>query len=350
MGPKYFLSPGDEKPLGKKEPVKEIVIACNTATAYGLETVKNAILEWGIPLKVTGIIEAGATAAINVLKERNIAEPLIVVFATEGTCASGGYPNTIYTIAGDSIPGLNPEVLQQAGIGLAGAIDGDINYLDPEAKSIRGHENYFGPDIDNKDYKLDIKLWNDYNFSTGNELFIRTNLHGDTISVQLNSVRNYVNYMVTSLVDKVHKQSAEKSIDLVILGCTHYTYVEQEIRKHFSFLKSRPGYIKNIPDSIVIIDPSESLAISLYKSLYQSKLLGNNPQDRSGFYISVPNTLLGENIINDDLEFPYEWKYGREVNSGMQYVKNVPFSELWIDEDIRSRIKATLPYTWSLIK
>ncbi len=349
-GTKYYMSPDDKTPQTNKLPVKEIVIACNTATAYGLETVKDAAQIWGLPVKITGIIEAGAKDAIRVVKDGDIKEPLIAVFATEGTCSSGGYPKTIIGQAGEYLPDINIKVVQQAGIGLAGAIDGDINYIDPIAARARSADKYFGPDIGTKDYPLDIRLWEDYNFAGENELFIKTGPEGDTSIVQLNSVRNYVRYMVTSLVKNVSENYPDRSIDIAILGCTHYPYEENEIRNHFKYLKNKPEYKNIIPDSIIFIDPSISLASTLYTNLVSSDLLANNSINKSEFYISVPNTLLKENIIDENMEFPYNWKYGRNINSGLQYVKIVPFSEQWIGAEIRERIKVNLPATYNIMK
>ena len=72
--------------------------------------------------------------------------------------------------------------------------------------------------------------------------------------------------------------------------------------------------------------------------------------DDSEFYISVPNTLLEENVIDENLEFPFEWKYGRNINTGMQYVKIVPFSDKWIDPEIKERIRVNLPTTYNILK
>lgn len=350
LGNKYFLTPVDEVPQTSKKPVKEIVIACNTATAFGLETVKNAVRLWDIPVKITGIIEAGASSALVKIKNEDIDEPLIAVFATEGTCSSKGYPKTITEQAGENHHSSDIQVIQQAGIGLAGAIDGDINYVDPTATSARASDKYFGPGIGNKDYPLDLILWDRYNFAGENELFIETGTGGDTTIVQLNSVRNYVRYMVTSMVINASLNYPDRSIDIVILGCTHYPYEEPEIRNHFRYLKNYPEFYNIIPDSIIFIDPSKSLATRLYTNLVSNNLLGNNSMSESEFYISVPNTLLKENVIDENMEFSYNWKYGRNLNSGLQYVKIVPFSEEWIDAEIRKRIKVSLPATYNIMK
>jgi len=66
--------------------VKMLVVACNTASAHGLEAVKRAHPD----LAVLGVVEAGARAAAAGSRQGGI-----VVAATEGTCESGAFPRAI---------------------------------------------------------------------------------------------------------------------------------------------------------------------------------------------------------------------------------------------------------------
>lgn len=72
--------------------VKAIVIACNTASAYALDTVKN---EFDIP--IIGVIEPGAVAADKTTRSGRIG-----IIATEGTVSSGTYSNVL--------KGINPSL------------------------------------------------------------------------------------------------------------------------------------------------------------------------------------------------------------------------------------------------
>ena len=74
-----------------KPPVKAIVIACNTATAYGLEDIRAAVKAWGLPVIVIGVVEAGARGVL----ETGGKTGAVGVLATVGTCASGAYPRLI---------------------------------------------------------------------------------------------------------------------------------------------------------------------------------------------------------------------------------------------------------------
>lgn len=72
----------------KTKEVKAIVIACNTASAYALETVKG---ETDIPL--IGVIDAGARAAV-----RSTRNGKIGIIGTEGTVSSGIYTEVMQSM------------------------------------------------------------------------------------------------------------------------------------------------------------------------------------------------------------------------------------------------------------
>lgn len=48
LGHKYYDFPSDTRPRTGKEPVKVIVIACNTATAFGFDIIMAALARWGL--------------------------------------------------------------------------------------------------------------------------------------------------------------------------------------------------------------------------------------------------------------------------------------------------------------
>ena len=68
--------------------VKLVVIACNTATAAGLDVIQRAL---SVP--VIGVIEPGARAAIQATRTRRVG-----VLATAGTVASGAYVRAIHNL------------------------------------------------------------------------------------------------------------------------------------------------------------------------------------------------------------------------------------------------------------
>ena len=342
LGKKYYSDPDNSEPGTDKSPVKAIVIACNTATAYGLDLVREALHEWEGRIEVIGIIEAGAKAAVADLGSAR-GNHVIGVFATEGTCASEGYPKAIKRQYLHSFQGTIG-VVQQPGFGLAGAIDGDLNYIDPDAAELRGAEGYQGPGIGHARYPIDISLMKEYNFRSGNELHIRRDEEENIIEMELNSITNYIRYYVTHLVAKIKREYPGGILDAVILGCTHYPFFQQEFKNHFLYLRNLDdSYAQIIPEEIKLIDPAVSEAVELYKYMQGEELLSTNTFQGSRFFISVPNPLLKCNQIDEKGEFPLVYKYGRSINQSLEYVKRVPFSEKWVGADVLARIKAKMP-------
>ncbi len=184
LGKKYYPFAQALQPARDKQEVKAIVIACNTATAYGLDLIKKVLICWNLDMPLLGIIDAGSKSGVESLtgKEKR---PIIGVMATQGTCATKGYPRAISKFARSK---FNKEiaVIQQAGFGLAAAIDGDLNYIDPSAKKVRGKKKYFGPNLDRPQHTIDLNLWRQYDFSRQEGLLIKRN-HGEKIiQVELN--------------------------------------------------------------------------------------------------------------------------------------------------------------------
>lgn len=69
---------------------KHVVIACNTATALALQSVRIAFPE----LRITGVIEPGAKAAVVAAGSRQI--PTLAIMATEATIRSKAYEHAIH--------------------------------------------------------------------------------------------------------------------------------------------------------------------------------------------------------------------------------------------------------------
>ncbi|MCU0460286.1 MAG: aspartate/glutamate racemase family protein, partial [Bacteroidales bacterium] len=135
LGNKYYHSGESASPQKDKKPVKAIVIACNTATAYALDTVKEFLEEAGSDIGVIGVIDAGARGAFgNFTPGENGS---IAVMATDGTVKSGAYPQAIKLINREDGQEEEITIFQQAGIGIAEAIDESQDAIDRKAKSPR---------------------------------------------------------------------------------------------------------------------------------------------------------------------------------------------------------------------
>lgn len=349
LGGRYWPSDTAQMPRHDKPPVKAIVIACNTATAYGLEIVNAALKEWQLPIQVIGIVDVGATGAVRAVSKR-IEKGAVAVFATVGTCRSEGYVNAIAQKAGESgiIP---PTVIQQGCLGLAGAIEGDSSYISlPEGAQTA---DYRGPAVGNLIAPIDFGLLAQYDFEA-------EGLHGDVnqpVTWRLNSVENYIRYHTASLMESYYRSGGSEPISTVILGCTHFPFYEDEIAESLGRLRDfhKPNgeepYKNLILDHPCFIDPAELTARQLYETLASLGLLieGNDESILSvdEFYISVPNTSQASVKLAETGGFTYDYKYGRDPGHfEREYVKRVPMSSLNLSHAVREKIKTRIPVVW----
>lgn len=349
LGDRYWPSASHEIPRYDKPPVKAIVIACNTATAYGLEDVRTALSEWKLPVYLVGVVEAGAEGAVETLIKQKI-QGAVAVMATEGTCASEGYLRALEK-SSQKAGITSPTVIQQGCLGLAGAVEGDASYIVPPGKE--NTVEYRGPAVSNTAAPIDTALIARYSFDAGGLL----GSPGSPVTWHLNSVENYIRYHTAALVDRYSRNTGAKPISAVILGCTHFPYYVDSISASFNRLRnyrlpdgSEP-YKKILAEQLVFIDPAELTTEQLYKALADKMLLLRDDETSviavDEFYISVPNPSLAGVKLEQGGGFTYEYKYGRTPgNITLEYVKRVPMNMENLSAMVRESIRKSMPGVW----
>ena len=201
-------------------PSKIVVIACNTATAYGLDGVRE--LARAKDVETIGVVDAGVEATLDALKW--VRTPYaIAVMATPGTVASGVYERTIRRMLKERISDVPVEVVSRGGIGLAEAVES----RDPGMRECA-----------------------------------RTNL--------------------VALVDSYRVRGGKAPICALILGCTHYPYVLGTFHQTFLRLKMDPKYAPLIANDLKFIDPAHYPAIVCYRALRGNQLLSEDGPTRKG--------------------------------------------------------------------
>ena len=155
-----LVQDGEEPEVSEKQlPVKTIVIACNTATAHGKCDIESLIDQAEIDVSVINVIDAGSHGARELL--RGAGDATIGVIATAGTVSSGAYPAALEQLAAQYAVG-DVTVVQQGSIGLAGAIDGLPDFIDPAAQQPR--DDYRGPSLHNEAARIDAAILPRYDF------------------------------------------------------------------------------------------------------------------------------------------------------------------------------------------
>ncbi|MCY2973480.1 MAG: aspartate/glutamate racemase family protein [Planctomycetota bacterium] len=308
LGKRSFDMPTSTKPRFDKPPVKAIVIACNTATAYGLEDVRQAIQKWGIPVFVVGVVEAGARG-VNELISPTDAPSTIAIMATVGTCASNAYPKAIDRVTGLAGKRI-PTVIQQGSVALAGAIEGDPAFV--------------------------------------------KNPHGSNSA----TIADYIQNDVTSLVENYRQSGPKEPIKMVVLGCTHFPLVEEEILKAFERLRTMDSnndgklpYQQLVAEHLQVVDPAKLVAKELFRRLAADRLRLTGTQasilKEDSFYMSVPSPNVAASLKTTNGDLTVEHKYGRET--GKLYVEDtrvVPMRVEMLPESSRKLIQNRLPQVW----
>jgi glutamate racemase len=351
LGDKYYKTAGDQNYSQDKKPVKAIVIACNTATAFGKDYVEEFISDAGMDMKVIGVIGAGVRGGLAYINKDESAS--IGVFATNGTCNSNGYPNEIAGQMKKMNYTGNIDVFQQAGIGLAAAIDGEKEYLDPAADKPR--DNYRGPSYTNELAAIDKSILDRYGFDWSSNNMLYEGSRENPRNLQINSIDNYIAYHVVSFMEKVRQSGTGNPVKTVILGCTHYPFYTDRFEAKFDELynfKENGKYVYRdyMAKDVEFIDPAINTARELYDYLGRENLFNKGSIDESEFYISVPNTENENNVIDETGNFTYDYKYGRSEGAVQEYVKRVPFSRTTLPDELTDRLSKQIPSTYELIR
>jgi glutamate racemase len=295
--------------LLREKPSKIIVVACNTATAYGLDDVSALLAGSGLGIRVVGVINAGVNATLLPLNRHD--DYAIGVLATAGTIASNAYEETILkTKKALGFQG-NIIVVNQACAGLAEAIEG-ASYEKPAGNSL--------PDV------------------------------------PLNSAEDYARFYLTSLIEKHRLSGNTVPMKRIILGCTHYPYLLNTFNDALSELRNltRDGdypYKNLIADDFEFIDPALFTAKECYETLKNDGRLSRQPEKGKVYaYISIPAPGLTSDKLNDDGSLSYDFKYGR--NHGTEDVSTiaVPLSPRYVGESVFQRLEALVPHACRMIQ
>lgn len=348
---KYYADESAKTYNTDKELVKAIVIACNTATAYGKDSIVSLLSKAGLDVPVIGVIDAGAKGALDIFAKKENGS--IGIFATVGTIASNGYENTLNRLKGEIGYTGNIQIYNQGGHGVAEVVDEEPEYIDRTATAPR--DSYLGPSLSNEKYKIDLSLLDVYNFDfSNNKMLFEGNADKGYTVLQINSADNYIRYHLVELMEQLRKASAQP-LRTIILGCTHYPYLLNEINgklsELYSYKKDGKYYYRDVMSKdIALINPAENVAIELHTYLNDNSLFStNSSMKESEFYISVPNK-DNKNVITDEHgRFTYDYKYGRNANEIQEYVKVIPFSKRNVQSEVLKRLKNLIPNTFALI-
>lgn len=350
LNDKYYQTASAESPQTDKTPIKAMVIACNTGTAYGKSDIEHLLDLAELDIKVIGVIDAGSRGALSHLAQDE--DATIGVMATIGTVASEGYVKAI--VAQKEAAGYTGTIMvaQQGGYGWSGAIDGKSEYIAPGATAPT--EGYQGPGVGHDQAPIDESLMDRYDFTWDNHEMLHSGTRGKPENLQVNSVDNYVRYHAVSLLETIRNTEGAPKLKAIILGCTHFPYNTRELRAKLEELydyqeDGQYVYRPYMAEEIALVDPAINTAKELFEYLEREALLNQSDMKHSEFYISVPNTSNGSIQLEAPGVFSYDYKYSRTAGEIQEYSKRVPFSRETIPADVLDRLSEQLPNVFELM-
>lgn len=340
---------------GSRVPVKAVVIACNTATAFGQDDIEEVIHAAGMNIKVVGVIDAGAKGALESLQGQ---DGTIGIVPTKGTVLSNAYPEAIAArvAAGNQKQTVN--VVQQGAFGLAGAIDGATDFIDADVTNCELRNDYRGPCIGSPEAAINVTILKRYAFDFSDRQMLYEGPVSSPTQLQINSVRNYISYHLVSLLEQIRTSTGQPPLRAVVLGCTHFPFYEDVFHREIERLRDYQEdgtfvYRHFMADSVELIDPAFYTARELYEVLAADDRVRTKSEtsgQQGEFCITIPRRQIPGVNLNSDGDFTYEFKYGRKPGRLDSAFEAVPLNDSTVDEKVMDRLKQRVPAVWQLME
>jgi glutamate racemase len=358
MGREFYTSADARRPREGKQTIKALVVACNTADAYGRGDLESLVATAGSNVPVIGVIDAAVREAMESAKRHG--GGTIGVLATEGTVATGAYPVAVRRLAAKLAIAGPIEVVQQGSLGLAGAIDGTREFIVQPRETGGPRPDYRGPSLSNPRVRIDPRLLPRYHFDFSEQRMLCAGDHGNPEVLQINSVENYIRYDLVTLLESVGRAPKAGPLRAIILGCTHFPHysgaIAAELRRLFDYQEQgRYVYRDSIDANVTIIDPAMAIGEELYSALAGSQKLAGAMtllpgETRGEFYITVPYRGDPRVTLDPHGWFTYEYKYGRDTDRAGADMRTVPLLPRYLDSQTAERLSHNIPGVWSLLE
>lgn len=285
----YYRTAEERMPSGCKPRAKIIVIACNTATAWGLDDVRKYLASIGDNTKVVGVIEAGVRATLDQVGANPDSSPFAIgVMATPGTIASGAYERTIRAELKARGVKAGVRVIGQGCAGLADAIECGSPAADAIAKS-----------------------------------------------------------NLVALVERHRATAPSVALKAIILGCTHFPFVQDTLNCTVAELRAKGA---PFAADFRFVDPAFYTAAECHRLLRQTGRLSTAAKPGTSLaFLSVADPSLPSSCLTPDGQLTRAFKYGRNTGSDAVTTKPVPFTRERFGDDVFKNVGRLLPRTASLL-
>jgi glutamate racemase len=351
-----FTGPNNQLVQQNKLPVKAIVIACNTATAYGQDDIEQVIKRAGLDIKVIGVIDAGAKGAVGAFQDGT--SGTIGVVPTKGTVLSGAYPRAIRENAKDNSLAQRIDIFQQGALGLAGSIDGAQEFILLNAESSAAREDYRGPSLTNPEARIERRILPRYDFDYSDNHILYSGSLDNPTELQLNSVDNYIAYHLVTLLERIRAAHDSPPLRVIVLGCTHFPFYKDCFRRELDRLRNYQEdghfiYRRYMAERTELIDPAYFAARELYQTLAADERVRDHGDvsgtPRGEFYLTIPCREKPSVKLNEAGWFTYEHKYTRNAGRVASDFRAVPLDGSNVGRNVLDRLQRQVPAVWELL-
>ena len=154
---------------------------------------------------------------------------------------------------------------------------------------------------------------------------------------------------MNALVENYRKDGGGPPIGRVVLGCTHFPLVQNEIAGAFAELRASSAASRDlIAEKIEFVNPAELTAKELFRNLASARLRLKADEkcvlDHDAFFISVPNAACLAVKLAENGALDSEYKYSRAVGRfDVEDTKNVPMQLAKLPQASVTLIQDKLP-------
>jgi hypothetical protein len=148
------------------------------------------------------------------------------------------------------------------------------------------------------------------------------------------------------------------TIDTLMLGCTHYPLVADEISEAFAYWRdhaeadARKPYDRLVAPKLKQVNPAAWTAEALWRSLHGAKMrVESKSTARDLFFVSVPNPAWPGVGLAADGSLAYDYKYGRQAGQvAREDTINVPLTADMLPAPTAKLVREKLTLTWKSLQ
>jgi hypothetical protein len=164
-------------------------------------------------------------------------------------------------------------------------------------------------------------------------------------------IRDIIRAEVGEFLKEAAGAAPDRPFDTVVLGCTHYPLVAEQIREAFAHWRdhraadgSRPYELLLAP-RLLQVDPAAWTAEELWRALRSSDRFSRSARQGDAFFVSVP--AVGQERLGADGGLARDYKYGRSAGDVARTdTVVVPLRPEMLPGAAATLVRQRLPLTW----